>query len=212
MAKKVHIIGTGGVSKELISFITSEKIKRYEILGCWGPENFDVKEFQHFYKGNDDKLKSTIKADESIIIAAAFPKVKKRVLGAFPRNKFTYETYIHPSAQISDYSIIKEGCILGPQSILTGNVTLEKFTYLSYYSIVGHDSIIGEFSAIFPFVEISGGCIIGSGCVFGLKSACFPKLKVSDGVKLDAGSILRDDAIQRGLYSGNPAKLVKLYS
>lgn len=210
MVKKVHLIGTGGVAKELIGFISCEKEKRYEILGCWGPQDFSNNEFNSFYKGSDEDLKEIYQEDEFIIIAVSSPSLKEKIVSSFSKQCYSFTSYIHPSVIISDFSNIETGCIIGPNAVLTGNVSLHKFVYLSYSSIVGHDSSIGEFSTIYPLVEVSGNCNVGKKCVFGLKSACFPGLTLTDETKVDAGSILRKSTDLKGIYSGNPAELKKI--
>ena len=55
----IHIVGTGGLAKELIGFIESENTRRYNIKGCWDPKNFDVDVFSKFYCGSQEELKKT---------------------------------------------------------------------------------------------------------------------------------------------------------
>tara|TARA_Y100001970_G_C13958828_1_gene712100 strand:+ start:89 stop:724 length:636 start_codon:yes stop_codon:yes gene_type:complete len=209
--KKIHIIGTGGLAKEIIGFIDSEDDNRFEIKGCWGPENFDAPEFKDYYKGSDLDLLKIYKQDEFILIAVTDPKLKTKIFNNFPLNKFKYINYIHPTALISKFSKIGIGCIIGPYAILTGNVHLEDFIYISYHSVVGHDTKIGSFSTLYPYVEVCGNCTVGEMCVFGINSFMLPGNKLISESKLDAGSILRESFNRKCLLSGNPATIIHNY-
>ena len=76
----------------------------------------------------------------------------------------------------SNFANLGEGCVLGPNAILTGNVTLDNFVYVSYNSVIGHDTKVGKFTTLYPFVEICGHCNVGKCCVFGIKSVMLPQI------------------------------------
>ena len=211
MSQKIHIIGTGGLSKELIGFIASEKHERYSIIGCWGPENFNNVEYQAFYKGTDEDLKKVYKKGEKLIIAVTSPQIKKQIFHNFSEDIYAFETYIHPTVEISEYSKIGIGTIIGPKAIITGDAVVNNFVYVSYASIVGHDSVVDSFSTLYPFVEVCGDCNVGKECIFGIRSILLPSNSVGDNTKIDAGSILRKSIEGNCLVSGNPAVVVKRY-
>ncbi len=209
--KNIHIIGTGGLAKELIGFIESESPRRYNIKGCWGPENFDAKEFNSFYNGSQEDLKKEYQSDDLVLMGVTEPALKEKILSDLPLNKYKYLTYIHPTSIVSKFTNLGEGCLIGPYAILTGNVFLDDFVYVSYNSIVGHDTSVGKFTTLYPFVEVCGHCDVGKSCVFGIKSVMLPSNTMKKNTKLDAGSILRDSFEGNVLLSGNPAKIVHKY-
>ena len=143
-----------------------------------------------------------------MLIAVTKPEIKQNILKKLPKSKFEYVSYIHPSALYSEFSSIGSGCIIGPYAILTGNVELDDFVYVSYNSVIGHDTRVKSFSTIYPYVEICGNCKIGKGCVFGISSYVLPGTSMGDASKLDAGSILRESCDSRCFMRGNPAKLI----
>tara|TARA_B100001939_G_scaffold347624_1_gene369831 strand:+ start:467 stop:1105 length:639 start_codon:yes stop_codon:yes gene_type:complete len=209
--KKLHIIGTGGLAKELISYIESEKPKRYKIIGCWSDKNFNNEKYGKFYSGTIQSFKRHYKSNEAIIIAIANNEARKRLISDFETIKPLYETYIHQSCIISDFSKIGIGCILAPRVIICADAIVQDFVFMNTECVVGHDSLIESFSCLFPKVEICGDCHIEECCEFGINSIVLPGIRLKKSSKLDAMSVLRKNYDKSALYIGNPAKPVKLF-
>jgi len=209
--KNVHIIGAGGLSKELIGYILSEKKPRYEIKGCWAEEPFNNKNYSKFYKGDVSAFKQSFSSGDTVFLAIANPSMREKIYLDLNNYDLNFHSYIHPSCHISVFASIGPGCILAPDTMLTGDPILNKCIFVNTEVVVGHDTVIEDYCTLFPKVEICGDCKIGKKCVFGINSIVLPGLTVSSDSKLDAGSILRESVLEPSLYSGNPAKLVKIY-
>lgn len=211
--KKLHIIGTGGLAKELIGYIEAEQDRRYNIVGCWGNEKFNNNRFSNFYKGTLEKFKVNYKQDEFVIVAIANNQIRKSIVEEdFKHLNTSFESYIHPSCEISPYSEIGVGCLLAPQVILAADSKVGNHTFLNTECVVGHDSEVLDFNCLFPKVEICGDCLIEESCVFGIGSIVLPGIKMKEGSKLDAMSVLRESFNKSAIYVGNPAKVVKVLS
>lgn len=210
--KNIHIIGTGGLAKELISYIEGEKNKRYYILGAWGNENFNNIKFSKFYSGNITEFKNNYRKGELVIIAIANNVLRQDLVKKeFIDLKISYETYIHPSCEISPFSTIGKGCVVCAQVIFTGDCKIGDHNFFNTECVVGHDTVIEDFSCFFPKIEICGDCHIESLCTFGISSIVLPGVRMLKGSKLDAMSILKKSVKLSALFAGNPAKPVKIY-
>ena len=93
-----------------------------------------------------------------------------------PLDKYKYLTYVHPTCIISNFANLGEGCVLGPNAILTGNVTLDNFVYVSYNSVIGHDTKVGKFTTLYPFVEICGHSMLANVVFLESSQLCFPQI------------------------------------
>ncbi len=208
--KKLHIIGSGGLAKEVISYIESEKFVRYEIKGCWGVKNFNNIEYQKYFRGSLDEFKSHYKNDELVIIAIAQNEIRKKIVEHELKSlDVNFTSYIHPSCEISNYASIGKGCIFSPGCIVCADASIDDFNFFNTHCAVGHDVRIGSYNCFFPKVEICGNCEISSNCIFGINSIILPEVKMQSNSKLDAGSVLRKSTESEGLYFGNPARLIK---
>tara|TARA_B100001113_G_scaffold149694_1_gene122779 strand:- start:8563 stop:9219 length:657 start_codon:yes stop_codon:yes gene_type:complete len=207
--KDVHIIGTGGLSKELIGYLSDDN--KHNLLGCWGEKDFNNPNLSKFYKGNFETFKKSFKKNDIVFIAIAEPLVRKRIYDELKAYELVFDSYIHPSCIISPFAKIGMGCILAPGTMLTGDPKLENFVFTNTEVVIGHDAKVGKYCTFFPKVEICGDCMVGDMCVFGINSIVLPKMNVCNNSKLDAGSILRESIKEPSLYSGNPAKMIKKY-
>lgn len=210
--KKLHIIGTGGLAKELIGYIEAEGDRRYSIVGCWADDVFNNPKFSNFYKGTVGELKNQYKQDEFIIVAVANNRIRKSIIEDDLRGlDFAFESYIHPSCEINPFCEIGVGCLLAPQVILAGDCKVGDHTFLNTECVIGHDSVVSDYSCLFPKVEICGDCFIEASCTFGIGSLVLPGVRMKEGSKLDAMSVLRESIGKSAMLVGNPAKAVKVF-
>ena len=92
-----------------------------------------------------------------------------------------------------------------------GDAKIGSFVFLNTEVVVGHDSHVGDFSCLFPKTEVCGDCDIGESVIMGINSVILPGNTLVNGSKLDALSVLRRSYKFSGIFSGNPARLVKKY-
>jgi sugar O-acyltransferase (sialic acid O-acetyltransferase NeuD family) len=209
--KRLHIIGAGGLAKELVGYILGEGHARYEIIGCWSDEPFNNSAFDRFYGGKIEVFKQTFSAGDCVILAIASPFLRRKVYEELRDFDLVFETYIHPSCEISPFAEIGKGCILAPHTLIVGDPILKDFVFTNTEVVVGHDTVIGEFCCLFPKVEICGDCVVEENCVFGINATVLPSVRVKKNSKVDAFSVLRDSFPESALFVGNPAKPVKSY-
>ena len=210
--KRLNIIGTGGLAKELISYIEGEVDRRYEVAGCWGDQDFNNPRFSGFYKGTIEEFKASDRSDEFVIVAIANNRIRKSIVEELGQLSAKFESYVHPSCEISPFCEIGEGCLLGPQCILAGDAKLGNHIFLNTESVIGHDTVVLDFNCLFPKVEICGDCFIEESCTFGIGSLVLPGVRMKEGSKLDAMSVLREGVADAAMLVGNPAKPVKIFS
>lgn len=123
-----------------------------------------------------------------------------------------FPTLIHPTAVVSRHSVLGEGVIIMPQSVVQGDVTIGCNTVVTIGSIVSHSTKIGDHcfisgnTIIGAFVQIGNGVQIGQHCnvVSGTVNT------IGDNSILGAGSVLRSDMKPDSIYLGNPARFIKL--
>ena len=206
----LHIIGSGGLAKEIIAYIENETDTRYKIRGVWSNKNFNNDKYKKYFKGDIDDLKKSYKTDDVILIAIANNDLRKKVVEKdLNKINFNYVSYIHPSCEVSKFATIGIGCIMGPGCIICADAHIGEFNFFNTHCTVGHDTKIGSYNCFFPKVEICGVCEISSNCVFGINSIVLPEVKIHSNTRLDAVSVLRKSTKSGGLYFGNPARLVK---
>ena len=190
---KIIIFGSGGLAKELIGYM--EGSCEIVCLVSTEPLNNPRYAYQVLEKAPD--------IDAHYILAVADPQIKRKIVA---ENEDMLISYIHPTCTVSPYVKVGKGCILAPQSILTGDCELGDFVFLNTNATVGHDTKIGSYTTMFPNTEVCGDCDIGEDCVFGIGSYVLPKVRLPSGSKASAGSVVRKSIEHAATLYGDPAQ------
>ena len=120
---------------------------------------YDLENFSHNYKW--------------AIVAIGNASKRKELLDLLRKKGFKIATLIHPSAIISQYSKVNDGCIIEPYAIVNPECVIGKGTYICAGSIVNHNSVIGD------FCHLDVGCIVSS------------NTKVQDNTNIECGVIYK---------------------
>ena len=181
-------------------------------MGVWSEEPFNNEAYQKYYSGNIEDFKKRYQQDELAIIAIANNIVRKNIIEQDLKNiNINYMTYIHPSCEVSKEAFIGQGCILAPGCIVCADAKINDFNFFNTHCTVGHDASIGSYNCFFPKVEICGSSKILTNTVFGINSIVLPEVEIHKNSKIDAMSVVRRSTKEEGLYSGNPARLIKSF-
>lgn len=197
MLKKIAVIGSGGLSKELIYNIP----KKY----------FDYFVSKHLItKENEKAIEDLDFSKYKILFAIGDPKIRKEINDTFPKNT-EYLTYIDKYANILDKNNVKigKGSVICAGTIITSNVTIGDFSQINLNCTIGHDCNIGDYFTSSPGVNVAGNCIIGNNCYIGTNSALINNLKICDNVTIGMSSNVIKDIKISGVYVGNPLRKIK---
>ena len=121
---------------------------------------------------------------------------------------------------------IGDGCFIGPFTEIQRNVTIGRNTRVQSHAFVcelveiGDDCFIGHGVMFINDVLSSGGpargdktkwlaTLIGNRVSIGSNATVLP-VRIADGVVVGAGAVVTRDIMRRGIYAGNPARLIRL--
>lgn len=190
---KKAIFGNGGHSREVQSYFDFEVDifvdDEYVDANLLPLSEFDVNKYE-------------------ILIAVSDSQLRKSIISKLPKETIFF-SFIHPSAIISGKVNLGKGCFIGPNCILTTNITLGDHSLLNRGNHIGHDCIIGDFFSLMPGSIISGNNEIGNCVYLGANSTTREKIKICDEVKIGMNSGVLTDITQSGTYIGTPVKLLK---
>ena len=130
--------------------------------------------------------------------------------------------------------VVIEPCNL-IECTLGDNVFVGPFVAVMHGANIGAHTRIQSHSLIREYVEIGSNCFIGHGVVFvgngftddnelshkrhavvgnnvsiGSNATILP-VRICDGCVIGAGAVLTKDALTRGIYVGNPARLLRMF-
>ncbi|MBQ7984752.1 MAG: acetyltransferase [Bacteroidales bacterium] len=141
-------------------------------------------------------------------LAIGNPKTRESVYNKYPKT-IEYATIIHPSAVISNYVKLGDGCFVGAGSIIDADVIIGKQSHLNFHSVIGHDCRIGDFFSAAQAVNIGGNCHFGNTVWFGTNSCVKQGVKICDDVVVGIGDCIVKDITEQGIYVGRPARKIR---
>ena len=112
--KKIYLIGYSGHGRVLVDAAISQGI----LVEGYFQDNISEKNpFLLEYKGKESNLSKTFYLKSKFIIGVGDNKKRFKIFKAIKNRKGNVQTIIHPSADISSFSEIGEGCFLNKLSV-----------------------------------------------------------------------------------------------
>jgi sugar O-acyltransferase (sialic acid O-acetyltransferase NeuD family) len=163
------------------------------------------------YLGDDNFfLDNFSPKDFNIIVGIVYPEIvdltfRKEIISKF--RDFDGKTLISKSALITHNSKIGNGTVLFEHSLINRSI-IGKHCVINSGSIIEHDCIIGDNVFIGPGVIIGGGVKVENDTFIGSGAIIRDSISISQGTTIGMGTVVTKDLIIKGLYFGNPSKLV----
>ncbi len=139
------------------------------------------------------------------------PKVRQNLMENAAARGFRFQTFIHPTVQMSQWVRIGSGTLICAGNILTTNITVGEHVQINLECTIGHDVIMGDYTTLAPGVHVSGyvyfgrRVYVGTGAVI-INGTQENPIVIGDDVVIGAGAcVIR--SVSAGLTVGGvPAK------
>lgn len=207
MSKPLVIIGNGGLSEEIISWIIDDGFHNDRMIGTFISNDQKTNEYTSKSINYFEDLRG-LNERFDYIIAISKPLVKKKLskelnlLGGLPF------TFIHKSSTVSTDAKIGKGVVINPNCSISPKSKIGEFVLINCNSSIGHDVEIGDNSSLLGSNTVNGNVIIGRNVVLGSGSIIHPRKKIADNAVVGIGSIVIRDVKQNSSVFGNPAKQI----
>lgn len=199
------IVGAGSAARDYLQFVKDiNKVSpTFNIKGFIADSGVDIKKLTD---GEYDIL-GTVDGwvpdkDEEFLMGAAEPAAKYVLAGKLKAKGARFATLIHPSAVISEYAEIGEGCIVCPFSIIGANASVGGFVTVDGY--IGHDNYIEDFVTLSTGTRLTGYVSVGSGTFFGAMSCVKPHTRIGGNCFVTIGSTVVQDIPDNSYVKGTP--------
>ena len=206
-SKKLILVGGGGHCKSVIDVAESAGFQIQGILDI--PENVGKKVLDYSIVGTDDQIPDYVNDAVFIVTvghikdAALRIKLHQKIVDAGG----TLATVIASTAHISKYAQIGEGSVIMHHAVVNADAIIGRGCIINTFANIEHDAKIGNYCHISTGAMINGNCVVGNETFFGSQSVMVNGLEITSGCVIGAGSLVRKNAKQKGIYSGNPAIL-----
>lgn len=206
--KHLIIIGARGWGRECYwaAQHTAEYNIQYDIRGFLDSNNHALDNLIGDYPpilGNVEDY--VIQEDDVFFCAMGDPKWRKHYAEIIEKKGGNFISIISILAIINENTIIRPGCIIGANTIVSDNVIIDKHAMIHGFCTIGHDSHISEYASIESYVFLGGHSDVGALSVMHPKSMLVANKSVGNEVIVGAASVVMRN-IKDGLHiHGNPA-------
>ncbi len=201
------LVGGGGHCKSVIEAAESAGFTIKGILDL--PEYVGTKVLGYPVIGTDDEIsKYTSEAD--FVVALGF--IKDAILRIKLHEKIEaaggrLATVIASTAYVSRHAAIGEGTVVLHQAVVNADAGIGKGCIINTFANIEHDAIVEDYCHISTGAMVNGACRVGEATFLGSQSVVVNGVSIAAGSIIAAGSMVRKDIVQKGVYSGNPALL-----
>lgn len=205
--KKLILVGGGGHCKSVIDVAESAGFQIQGILDV--PENVGKKVLGYSIVGTDDQIPDYV---NDAVFVVTVGHIKDAALRIILHQKIVdaggiLATIVASTAHVSKYAQIGEGSVIMHHSVVNADAIIGRGCIINTFANIEHDAKIGNYCHISTGAMINGNCVVGKETFFGSQSVMVNGIEITSGCVIGAGSLVRKNVTQKGIYSGNPATL-----
>ncbi len=209
--KNNNILLYGGKSTGLIVY-EMLKAKKKKVSYIFD-EFLDRTHFEHNAKFSNKKrdLKDFIKKSKSFFVCIGMydGKLRCHISNILKDEKLNPISVISDKAIISDKSLIGEGFLAMPNSVVHRKTIIGNNCYLNVNSVVDHECVLGNGIHIMGSAYIAGRVQIQDYASIGANATILPDIKIGKGAIIGAGAVVTKDVKAFDVVVGNPARFLK---
>lgn len=210
MKKSVFILGTSLFSRQVFQAIVNEKAycvkgfcleKKYvnETVFCGLPV-YAIEDLQ------DVVMINNLSKGYRIINTIGYSQMNKvrENLAKKYQEKIQFVSFISKYSYVDSSSVIGNGVVILPNVYVGPNCQIGKGTLIHIGSVVSHDITIGCFSFLSCCVTIGGDVQIGNNCFIGLNSTIRNGITIADKTFIGAACYIAHDTKENSVYVQKP--------
>lgn len=208
--KPLILVGGGGHCKSVIDVAESAG---YTILGVLDrPEEVGKKVLGYEVIGTDDDMAKYVDRAEFIVTVGQIksPDLRIKLHNMIEQAGGKLATIVAPTAHVSKYAHLGEGTVVMHQAVVNTDTKIGKGCIINTFANIEHDVAIGDYCHISTGAMVNGGSKIADGTFLGSQSVVNQCVKIERGGVIASLSVVNKDITEKGIYAGNPAKLIKL--
>ena len=207
--KPLVLVGGGGHCKSVIDVAESAG---YNILGILDrPEEVGKKVLGYDVIGTDNDMAKYVDQAEFIVTVGQIklPDLRVKLHKMLEQVEVRLATIVAPTAHVSKYAQLGAGTVVMHQAVVNADAKIGKGCIINTFANIEHDVVIGDYCHISTGAMVNGGSTVADGTFVGSQSVINQCVKIERGGVIASLSVVNKDITEKGIYAGNPAKLIK---
>lgn len=202
--KSLAIIGAGGHGKVVAD--CAEQLNIYDEIFFIDTIYPETKQVLHWQVKANDWQEYLDTSD--FIVAIGNNHTRFRLTNELIQHGASVVNIIHPSAQVSKYSVIRSGTVIFANAIINCSASIGHATIINTGATIDHDCIIESAVHISPGANIAGAVNIGQCSWLGIGSSVIQCINIANNVIIGAGSCVTEHISEAGTYVGSPVRKI----
>lgn len=209
MNRPLILVGGGGHCKSVIEAAESVGFEIAGILDL--PEQKGNRILGYEVLGDDDDISKYVDKCDFVVTLGFIkdPALRIRLHERIEKIGGHLATVIASTAHVSRYAETGEGTVILHGACVNAGAKIGKGCIINTMANIEHDAVIGDYCHISTGVMVNGDCTVGKKTFLGSQSVMVNATSIPADSIFAAGSLIRKNLVQKGIYAGAPAKLIK---
>lgn len=158
--------------------------------------------------GDSQALLNQFSGFEGVIVAIGNNRIRAEKLRWLAENDATIVSLVHPSAVISRYANLGDGCVVMAGVVINAHTNIADGVILNTGCSVDHDCKIGFCAHISPGARLAGSVRVGALSWLGIGASVKHMVNIGKQVVVGAGAVVVADLPDGITAVGVPAKVI----
>lgn len=202
MTASLAIVGCGGMGREAAAWADDAG---FSVLGFLDedPDNAGDEVIGLPVLGLAHGLEEL--GETKVVVAIGNPEARHRVASELIERGVELATVVHSTAVIGPGCGLGDGVIIGPNVVLTRDVTVHDLAIVNFGAVVGHDGSVGPAAFIGPNAALAGNVTVGQQAQIGLGASIVQGVVIGVRARVGAGAAVIGDVPAGATVVGVPA-------
>lgn len=192
----MYLYGASGHAKVIIDILTAQGVSVHGLFD----DNEAIQGLLSYPVLRTDRVISPL------IISVGDNKTRKKIAESL---EVEFGTAIHPSAIVSEHSVIGEGTVVMQNAVIQTSAQIGKHCIINTSASVDHDCIVSDYVHISPNSALCGNVTLGEGTWIGAGSTIIPGVTIGKWCIIGAGSVVTKNIPDFSLAVGNRCEIIK---
>ena len=190
--RDIVFLGGNGLAIELYEYMKQDGI---EIKGYYAPKPDELGKWVPYLGDERDGHDQ----NASYVIASGLISLRSKLIGFVEENNLEAYSYISSRAYISSIASIGKGCVILPNSVVSGDPVIGDYLFMNVAGQIAHQSVVGNNVVVGPGAIVTGSCRIYDNVALGTNVSLIPGTTINTNSEIGIGAVPKK-RVREGRY------------